>query len=308
MGGHAKLISMLELLIGSVLVFLGTRWLVKYIQRVGQPWSESHVPQKSNYDGIYFGMGLALFLRLAFHLGIPWIVGLCGGGLIGGVVQHLIECKRTLAPGQVWRAHVETLAAQAGVTLKGVQMVNSKVHYALGRPDGTVELSTALLRDAPPDERAFLIGRALWDIHSGYTRRESEKLQKATWLLLGTLGGLALLVFTMAPPVIVPLLFFAVCGTLIAQIYIRARLDATWNDANRFALSLTGDLPAAQRALEAAMQQRLARLPHNDPQRQRILTEEMQRILNLSAWWTARQTRPSFGANASAPLQKLGRP
>jgi hypothetical protein len=305
----AKLISMLELLIGSVLVFLGTRWLVKYIQRVGQPWSESHVPQKSNYDGIYFGMGLALFLRLAFHLGIPWIVGLCGGGLIGGVVQHLIERKRTLAPGQVWRAHVETLATQAGVTLKGVQMVNSKVHYALGRPDGTVELSTALLRDAAPDERAFLIGRALWDIHSGYTKkRESEKLRNAALILLGTLGGLSLLVFITATPVMVFLMIAALCIYLLALIYIRARLDATWNDANRFALSLTGDLPAAQRALEAAMQQRLARLSHNDPQRQRVLTEETERLKNLSAWWTARQTRPSFGANASAPLQKLGRP
>jgi hypothetical protein len=293
---------MWELLIGSVLIFFGTRAWLRYIRRIGQPWESIAAPssdQAETKQGFLIGIVLGLFLTIFWDVPsylLPFVFGL------GAFVQSLLEQKRELARDHAWRTQVERLAAQTSVPLKGVRLVHSKSRTVIGRHDGTIELPTAMLRSTGETERAFLIGQALWDIKSGYVHRKTQKRRNVV------LVGIGLLI------IFVPFfvvyqdftgLFIGLIGLCLAGItsktFIEARRDPEILEADQFALALTGDLSTALRVIDTEQSQCKNRF--QPP----VYGEYERRRRSLKDWWAARQHKAS--ASAPAPqVQKLGGP
>ena len=200
-------------------------------------------------------------------------------GIVLGLCFGYRKTIRQLAPNQPWRVLTETLAARAGMNGVTVRMARSKSLRVRASHRGVVTLPSALLRDAAPDELAFHIGRALWEIQSALSKSSAYRF--AFWLLYRM--------------------------TAILLLGAGLVLNAP-EEADRFALNLTGDLSAALQAIEAETAKCGADMADMS-ERLRVRQVGQARAESLSAWWAARQNAPAaaIATTPGAAVQSVGR-
>ena len=230
------------------------------------------------------------------------------GSLCGIFLGTFIAYRRDfyrLAPNQPWRVLTESLAARAGIQNVAVCMARSKSRQIRVSPKGVVTLPSALLRNSTPDELTFHIGRALWEIQSGYVRKEYGYLVRC-------LLGIALLLIPLTFPwqtatTPVALVLVLVSASTIYQALATGRREKIRPDADRFALGLTGDLSTAVRVIEAEEERRAA---SNADIRYGLRARQngYERAKRLSEWWATQKGNVSPAAQATAQVQRLGKP
>ena len=116
-----------------------------------------------------------------------YFCGIFGGALLLGYLSYRNHVY-PLAPNQSWRVLTEKLAARAGISDIKVRAIRNKSLRIRVSPKGVVTLPSALLRNSTPDELAFHIGRALWEISSGMQRTRPTRFPEAHPFIL--LSGL----------------------------------------------------------------------------------------------------------------------
>jgi hypothetical protein len=233
-----------------------------------------------------------------------YFCGILGGALLLGYLSYRNHVY-PLAPNQSWRVLTEKLAARAGINGVRVRAIRNKSRRIRVSSKGVVTLPSALLRNATPDELAFHIGRALWEIQSGHAQKEWARKRNAALFAIVTL---ALLYFLASlNPALYGIVAVVALG-IFRIFFIWIRTQEAIFGADQFALGLTGDLSAALRIIEAEGERRVS--PTADiRQGLRARQNGYERARRLSEWWALQQRQAvSPVAQATPQVQQLGKP
>ena len=246
--------------------------------------------------GFLAGVGVS-FVSQSTYFGSGTICGL----LTGGILAYRRDFHR-LAPNQPWRVLTETLATRAGIQNVAVRMKRSKSRQIRVSHRGVVTLPSALLRNSTPDELAFHVGRALWEIHSGYGKQRAIRLRN---IAIASAATLPLLYFFAQTPLSL-ITTLPIYITFLA-LYLPGDKAACLPEKDRFALGLTGDLSTALRVIEAE-EERRASSQADIRYGLRARQNGYERARRLSEWWATQKGNVSPVAQAVPQVQRLRKP